>query len=132
MQIKIYISFLITALFLCVPHTRAQEIEVPITLNEHGTQLRDVLRKIEQQSPYLFLYNETQLDMKQKINEKITSPDIRKILDRLCGPIGIRYEIMDVQILLMPKIDTRKPKPYQSRLRVISRMRKGLPWNLSR
>lgn len=78
MQIKIYISFLITALFLCVPHTRAQEIEVPITLNEHGTQLRDVLRKIEQQSPYLFLYNETQLDMKQKINEKITSPDIRK------------------------------------------------------
>ena len=94
MQIKIYISFLITALFLCVPHTRAQEIEVPITLNEHGTQLRDVLRKIEQQSPYLFLYNETQLDMKQKINEKITSPDIRKILDRLCGPIGIRYEIM--------------------------------------
>ena len=62
MQIKIYISFLITALFLCVPHTRAQEIEVPITLNEHGTQLRDVLRKIEQQSPYLFLYNETQLD----------------------------------------------------------------------
>ena len=71
MQIKIYISFLITALFLCVPHTRAQEIEVPITLNEHGTQLRDVLRKIEQQSPYLFLYNETQLDMKQKINEKI-------------------------------------------------------------
>ena len=112
MQIKIYISFLITALFLCVPHTRAQEIEVPITLNEHGTQLRDVLRKIEQQSPYLFLYNETQLDMKQKNNEKITSPDIRKILDRLCGPIGIRYEIMDVQILLMPKIDTRKPKPY--------------------
>ena len=112
MQIKIYISFLITALFLCVPHTRAQEIEVPITLNEHGTQLRDALRKIEQQSPYLFLYNETQLDMKQKINEKITSPDIRKILDRLCGPIGIRYEIMDVQILLMPKIDTGKPKPY--------------------
>lgn len=112
MQIKIYISFLITALFFCVPHTRAQEIEVPITLNEHGTQLRDVLRKIEQQSPYLFLYNETQLDMKQKINEKITSPDIRKILDRLCGPIGIRYEIMDVQILLMPKIDTGKPKPY--------------------
>ena len=112
MQIKIYISFLITALFLCVPHTRAQEIEVPITLNEHGTQLRDVLRKIEQQSPYLFLYNETQLDMKQKINEKITSPDIRKILDRLCGPIGIRYEIMDVQILLVPKIDTGKPKPY--------------------
>lgn len=112
MQIKIYISFLITALFLCVPHTRAQEIEVPITLNEHGTQLRDVLRKIEQQSPYLFLYNETQLDMKQKINEKITSPDIRKILDPLCGPIGIRYEIMDVQILLMPKIDTGKPKPY--------------------
>lgn len=107
MQIKIYISFLITALFLCVPHTRAQEIEVPITLNEHGTQLRDVLRKIEQQSPYLFLYNETQLDMKQKINEKITSPDIRKILDRLCGPIGIRYEIMDVQILLMPKIDSK-------------------------
>ena len=112
MQIKIYISFLITALFFCVPHTRAQEIKVPITLNEHGTQLRDVLRKIEQQSPYLFLYNETQLDMKQKINEKITSPDIRKILDRLCGPIGIRYEIMDVQILLMPKIDTGKPKPY--------------------
>lgn len=77
MQIKIYISFLLTALFLCLPYTQAQEIEVPITLNEHGTQLRDVLRKIEQQSPYLFLYNETQLDMKQKINEKITSPDIR-------------------------------------------------------
>lgn len=109
MQIKIYISFLITALFLCVPHTRAQEIEVPITLNEHGTQLKGCIAENRATIPYLFLYNETQLDMKQKINEKITSPDIRKILDRLCGPIGIRYEIMDVQILLMPKIDTGKP-----------------------
>lgn len=112
MRTKIYISFLIAISFLCLPHIQAQEIEMPITLNERGTPLKDVLRKIEQQSPYLFLYNETQLDMNQKIDKKITSTDIRKILDHLCEPIGIRYEIMDVQILLMPKAGTEHPKLY--------------------
>lgn len=75
----------------------------PIVLNERRTTLREILRKIEQQTPYLFLYNETQLDMNRKITCRITTPDIREILNVVCGNAGISYEIMDIQILLFPE-----------------------------
>lgn len=112
MQIKTYISFILLTLLLCVSHVQAQDTIAPIVLNEHRAKLKDILRKIEQQSPYLFLYNETQLDMSQRITQRITSPDIRRILDTICEPLGIRYEIMDIQILLLPKTSPERSKPY--------------------
>ncbi len=128
MRTKIYHLFLlIMALSSRGPQALAQEPEASITLNERGTQLRDVLRKIEQQSPYLFLYNETLLDMDQEINGKISSPDIREVLDRLFGPIGIRYEIMDVQILLMPVRGAGSDRPYPTQVTGRVTDEKGAP-----
>ena len=93
-------------LLLCPPHIQAQEQDHPIVINQHQTTLREVLRKIEQQTPFLFLYNETLLDMNQRINTRISSPDICKVLEYICNPIGIRFEIIDnIQIILMPEKD---------------------------
>ena len=80
----------------------AQTVSKPIRLREQSTPLRTVIRKIERQTPYLFLYNETRIDMEQRIHIKIASSDIRQILDQLCQVAPIRYELMDEQILLLP------------------------------
>ncbi len=96
---------LIMSIFLCLypKGIQAQVSEHTLVLQETQTPLRDVLRKIEKQAPFLFLYNETVLDMEQPIDLAISSSEIRKVLDTLCGPLGIRYEIIDnTQILLMP------------------------------
>lgn len=108
-----YLFLFLFALLLHTPTAHAQESSPPIVLNEQQAKLKDVLRKIEQQTPYLFLYNETQLDMDRKISGKIASPDIRKILDYICEPIGVRYEIMDIQILLLPKQYTQSQQKRQ-------------------
>ena len=83
----------------------AQSVNRPIRLRERSTPLKTVIRKIERQSTYLFLYNETRIDMEQRISIKTASTDIRQLLDQLCEVIPIRYEIMDEQILLLPLSD---------------------------
>ena len=110
------LSSLIIFGFATLSKTQAQEetLTYSIVLDEYRTKLRDVLRKIERQSPYLFLYNETQLDMDRRISGEITSSDIHQILDMICDPLDIQYEIMDVQILLMPKNFHKKREKVQS------------------
>lgn len=73
-----------------------------IVLNEKQIKLKDLLRKIESQTPYLFLYNETQLPVNTRINCNIQSYDVADMLDFLAEQFNIRYEFMDVQILLFP------------------------------
>ena len=80
----------------------AQTVDREIRLRERATPLKTVIRKIERQSTYLFLYNETRIDMEQPIHLHIATSDIRQLLDRLCEVAPIRYEIMDEQILLLP------------------------------
>ena len=107
----LYILFLILS-FAYVSPTQAQTsaVSARIVLNEKHTKLRDVLRKIERQSPYLFLYNETQLNMDRRVTINIASVDINQVLDELFEPLYIRYEMMDVQILLMPRSYDKKAK----------------------
>lgn len=126
MQIKKHILFILVSFLCCFSQIQAQEASTPIVLKEYRIRLKDLLRKIEQQSSYLFLYNETQLDMNQRVTAQITSTDIRKILDCICPPLGIRYEIMDIQILLMPAEDSRK-KVHSTPLTGYIRDEKGQP-----
>lgn len=98
------IAFFLYILPLYSQYIQAQVPDQAIVINEHQTSLRDILRKIEQQTPFLFLYNETLLDMDQKVSSQLSSSDIRKVLNAICEPIGIQYEIVNnIQILLMPK-----------------------------
>lgn len=84
-----YIVNLLLILPLYPQHIQAQVPDHPIVINEHQASLRDILRKIEQQTPYLFLYNETLLDMEQKISLQVSSADIHEVLASVCEPIGI-------------------------------------------
>ena len=104
----------------------SQAVSKPIRLRERSTPLKTVLRKIERQSTYLFLYNETRIDMEQRIHIELTADDIRQVLDQLCEVVAIRYEIMDEQILLLPN----EPKAQADSLRLLSgyiRDEKGHP-----
>lgn len=122
-----FVCLLIYMLSVPLP-AEAVEPEHPIVLNERRTKLRDVLRRIEQQTPYLFLYNETQLDMNQRVTCQVSSPDIHEILNVVCGEVGIRYELMDIQILLLPE-DTSKGKEHLASLPVTGRItdESGMP-----
>lgn len=103
MRSLFYIVSLMSCLLSVSRPITAVEPEHPIVLSERRAKLRDVLRKIEQQTPYLFLYNETQLDMNRRITCQVSSPDIHEILQVVCEEAGIHYELMDIQILLLPE-----------------------------
>ena len=106
---KLFLSHILTlSIFLCLHplSAQAQETERAIVLDGQATTLRETIRKIEKQVPFLFLYNETLLDMEQKVSLSLIARDIYQVLDSLCPPLGIRYEIIEnTQILLLPARD---------------------------
>ena len=74
-----------------------------ITLDAKQEKLSDVLQKIQEQSPYNFLYNNTLVNVSKEVTISVKDADITNVLDRLLGESGISYKIIDNQITLFPK-----------------------------
>ena len=62
--------------------------------------LENVLRKIEKESEFFFLYNKDLINVDQKVNISAENELIRQILDELFKGTDIRYTIFDRQIVL--------------------------------
>ena len=62
--------------------------------------LENVLRKIEKESEFFFLYNKDLIDVEQKVDVSANNQLIKGILDELLKESDIRYAIFDRQIVL--------------------------------
>lgn len=88
-----------------------------ILLRGNAIPLREAIRQIERESTYLFLYNESRIDMSRRVRLDVASADIRQVLDQLCQAAHIRYELLGEQVLLFP---TLSPDPQSAMLRPIN------------
>ncbi len=70
------------------------------TLAEENTTIEDVLRKIEDQSNFYFLYNAKLVDVTQKVNVKVDNQNLDKTLQVLFKNTAVNYKIYDRQIVL--------------------------------
>ncbi|MGV8093089.1 MAG: TonB-dependent receptor [Mangrovibacterium sp.] len=65
-----------------------------------NTTIKAVLNQIEEQTDFYFLYNSRLIDVEQKVSIDVSGQNIKAVLDRIFADTGIRYEILDRQILL--------------------------------
>ncbi|MGQ7868816.1 SusC/RagA family TonB-linked outer membrane protein [Sunxiuqinia sp. sy24] len=69
---------------------------------KNGT-VREVLRDLEDQSGYFFMYRNEEIDTDRKVNIEIQEQSIEEVLSQLFNNANVSYEIHNRQIILMNK-----------------------------
>lgn len=116
---------LITLVFLVGLFTfpaLAQKGDIKLSLK--NTSIKEVLKEIEKQTDYTFLYNDVKIDVNQKIDVNVNSANLQEILDQILQGTEINYVIKDKQIvlssLIIPNENIQKDTPNRSIKGVVS------------
>ncbi|HAZ02144.1 MAG: SusC/RagA family TonB-linked outer membrane protein [Bacteroidetes bacterium GWF2_42_66] len=73
-----------------------------ITINQENALIKDVLKEIEDQSGYFFIYNNEYVDVYRKINIKAHNQTINVLLDQIFQGQNVSYSIDQRRIILSP------------------------------
>lgn len=103
----------ITLLFLSVG-LHAQKI----TLNHTNEPLKTVLKSIEAQTDYTFVYSNVLSVIEDPVNINASEQALEETLKTLLKPIGIAYRVTDTQIILTPEEMVPQSTPGQTRIKV--------------
>ena len=83
--------------------TSAQSVlEQKVTLTLNDTDVRSVLRQIEQQTEARFVYNSKLIRSNRKISLSVSQETLVSVLKRVLNPLQIEYEVSQNVILLNP------------------------------
>ena len=74
--------------------------EARISLSVKEMKLEDILMQIENKSMYRFAYNKSEVNVDQSYSLNINNAEIDQLLNQLFSQTGIRYKIIDRQIIL--------------------------------
>jgi TonB-linked SusC/RagA family outer membrane protein len=80
-----------------------------VTVSADRQPLKTVLKTIQDQTDYKFVYNTTIVDANQLITVKATNEPLKDVLDKVFAGTGIVYQISDKLIMLSPKNQEKKP-----------------------
>ena len=72
-----------------------------ITMNLQSTDLKKALTVIERKSSYHFLYNETVIANKPKVDLNVKDADITTVLDKILVANGIAYRILNNNLVVL-------------------------------
>lgn len=74
-----------------------------LNLDLRQAEVGEVLKNIESQSEFFFLYNDKLLDVRRKVDVQANNELISSILDRIFKGTEINYTIIDRKIILAPR-----------------------------
>lgn len=77
--------------------------EKKITLNLEKVSVFDVFREIESQSEFVFIYKNEAVSQKNKVSIRVSGATVDKVLDSVLKDLGVKYEILDKQIIITPE-----------------------------
>ena len=109
--------FLILVGILSTHATISNSQNIRITITEKSISLDKLINEIEQQTNYLFVYGENDIDLQQKVKVDARNKPISEVLDKTLRNLGITYEFSKNYISLR-RVDTDKTSltgPQQTR-----------------
>ncbi|MBP7508473.1 MAG: TonB-dependent receptor [Prolixibacteraceae bacterium] len=71
-----------------------------ISLNRSNTSVKEVLREIENNSEFFFIYNNQLVDVERVVDIDVDDQNIYAILDELFNDSGVEYVVKDKHIIL--------------------------------
>ena len=86
-----------------------------MTLNCTNQPIKEILKQIENQSEFLFLYNSKIVDVERKTNIQVKDEEIDQILNALFAGSGVNHKLIDRQIVLSPTVFPGSAKGQQEK-----------------
>ncbi len=74
-----------------------------VSLNMQNATLFEVMESIEEQTQVGFLYNESEINVKERISIKAEGKPLAQLLNEILPKIGVDFQIEEEIIVLMPK-----------------------------
>ncbi len=100
-----------------------------LSLTVQNATVRDVLKEIEEQSDYFFMYKSEEIDLTRNVSLQLENKPIEEIMNTLFQATDISYEIINRQIVLTNKSVNRSINQAQQPQTVSGKVTdpKGLP-----
>ena len=73
-----------------------------VSLKCENVLLREVFKSLKQQTGYLFVFNEEELDKTTRVNVEINNYTLAKALDKVLHGLPYSYEIIDDMVVIKP------------------------------
>ncbi|MDR1681806.1 MAG: TonB-dependent receptor [Candidatus Symbiothrix sp.] len=103
-----YFVFLLI-IFIVLP-IQVQAKNPLISLNVENAMLKQVFEPIEKQSGFLFFYNETEININEKVSINVKDKRLTSVLDELFKDKAIGYKIKDKHIVLYKRKNNSSSK----------------------
>ena len=98
---KLTVFFLLTAFIHVSASVYSQQTKLSISLKD--ATVRDVLRVIEDQSDFFFLYKNENIDVNRTVSVDIKEKTVEYLLSQLFKGTTVEYEVVNRQIVLIDK-----------------------------
>ncbi|MDD4190989.1 MAG: TonB-dependent receptor [Mangrovibacterium sp.] len=73
-----------------------------LTMDLENVSIHEVFRQIEANSEFVFIYKNEVVDLDKRVNIKVRKSTVETILDELFREAGVKYEVLNKQIILTP------------------------------
>lgn len=99
---RLFLLFLVSSISLAfASEAHSQSTRVNINLNR--TQAKEVIKAIEAQTDYLFVYNSSKIDLSRKVSVNATDKAVSEILNEVFANSDVTYTMRGNNILLLKK-----------------------------
>ena len=102
MTMKFIVVFLLVG--MCNAFATGYAQSEKITVKAHDATLKEVVSMIEEQSDYVFFYQNEDIDHSLRFTLDLKNRDIKEILDRLVANTSLSYKISGKYIFLERKV----------------------------
>lgn len=99
-KMKLIVSLILLSLFqLSAMESYAQNAKINLSLK--NVSLNEAINLIEDQTDFVFFYNNAEIDLTRKVNADISNGNIKEFLNEVLG--NYNYQIENKKIVLTPK-----------------------------
>lgn len=98
-----------------------------VTIREVETSVRDVLKEIENQSPYTFFFNERLLNVDRRVSVNLDGATIQQVLDQVFAGRGVSYRFEGENVILSNQFDANQEQSQRKTISGTVKDRKGVP-----
>ncbi len=105
--LKMYLAMKFLVLFLCISSSQlianvySQVVKVSLEVN--NASLEQVIRLLEKESGYLFLYEDAQIEQVKGLELKFRDEELKTVLDECLQNSGLTYKLMNQTIVIVRK-----------------------------
>lgn len=94
----------VVALFTCIYTLFAVEADsqnAKVSIQANGFSIQEVMREIEKQTDYLFVYDKNEVNVNRKVSVNVNNESVSEVLNRVFEGTGVAYKVVGKNITLV-------------------------------